>query len=422
MSLKNKLNRMKNHLSLDLDKRVEDLHTPQLQEKIPFWEKWQENATSIYELDGEYCFIREVRYRMDHKHGNYRFSQLMDAVKQWNESKIDHPLSCKGLTHEDLFFFDTETTGLAGGAGTTIFLLGYAFFDGNEVVVKQHILPQPGNEVPLYYSFLNSVQYDTLVTYNGKAFDWPQVKSRHTLIKEHVPKLPSFGHFDLYHASRRLWKDKLEKVKLSIVEKEKLGVHRTEDIPGYLAPYIYFDYLERKDPEALFGVIKHNEWDVLSLICLYIHLSRQILSNPKELNEDSLQVAEWLSYIGEKDAAVQAYETIIHSHLVEENVSAKCSLAREYKRQKRLEEAVELWKEVSTSGNEKQRIESLLELAKWSEHHEKNMEEALRYSREIETELLNYNGYPSRKKEALLKDVAVRIGRLERKRRKTISP
>ena len=45
-----------------------------------------------------------------------------------------------------------------------------------------------------------------MVTYNGKAFDWPQVKTRHTLIREHVPKLPPFGHFDLYHAARRMWK------------------------------------------------------------------------------------------------------------------------------------------------------------------------------------------------------------------------
>ena len=33
---------------------------------------------------------------------------------------------------EDLFFFDTETTGLGGGTGNTIFLLGHASVKGEE--------------------------------------------------------------------------------------------------------------------------------------------------------------------------------------------------------------------------------------------------------------------------------------------------
>ena len=82
-------------------------------------------------------------------------------------------------------------------------------------MLKQHILSQPGSEVPLYKSFLERIDYTNMVTYNGKAFDWPQVKTRHTLIREHVPKLPAFGHFDLYHAARRLWKHRLERIKLS---------------------------------------------------------------------------------------------------------------------------------------------------------------------------------------------------------------
>ena len=37
----------------------------------------------------------------------------------------------KGYRPGDLFFFDTETTGLGGGTGNTIFLLGYAYIDGD---------------------------------------------------------------------------------------------------------------------------------------------------------------------------------------------------------------------------------------------------------------------------------------------------
>ena len=276
---------------------------------IPFIDKWLQHDTSVYYFDDSYCFIREVHYPLHYQHGNYSFSQLQTIIEHWNNTSLHHPLSANGLIRDDLFFFDTETTGLGGGAGNTIFLLGYAFITKTEVIVRQHILPQPGNEIPLYQSFLERINYDTLVTYNGKAFDWPQLKTQHTLIREHVPKLPEFGHFDLYHASRRLWKDKLERVKLSAVETDILGIKRTSDIPGYLAPMIYFDFIERKDPEILFGILKHNELDVLSLICLYIHISKQILQIDG-YNEESLKMARWLEYLGEKENAVSTYEEV----------------------------------------------------------------------------------------------------------------
>ena len=204
---------------------------------------WEQANTKVYYLEDEYCFIREVHYPLSHQHGKYRFQDYIKAVDMWNHNGMKHPLSAYGYQPNDLFFFDTETTGLGGGVGNTIFLLGYAYLEKDEIILRQHFLPEPGLEIPLYYSFLENIDYTTLVTYNGKAFDWPQVKTRHTLIREHVPKLPSFGHFDLYHASRRFWKDQLESVKLVNVEKDILEFERKDDVPGFLAPMIYFDFL-----------------------------------------------------------------------------------------------------------------------------------------------------------------------------------
>ena len=48
---------------------------------------------------------------------------------------------------------------------------------------------------------------------------------------------------------------------------------REDDIPGFLAPMIYFDFIERKNPEGMLGILKHNEIDILSLITLYTHLT-----------------------------------------------------------------------------------------------------------------------------------------------------
>ena len=106
--------------------------------------------------------------------------------------------------------------------------------------------------------------------------------------------LPAFGHFDLFHASRRLWKHKLERLKLSIVEKEVLGIERKDDIPGFLAPMIYFDFVESKHPEGMLGILKHNEIDILSLVTLYTHLTFQLLWIRSAANKtESYEVGRW---------------------------------------------------------------------------------------------------------------------------------
>ncbi|RFU64626.1 ribonuclease H-like domain-containing protein [Bacillus sp. V59.32b] len=420
MSLKNKLGRMKSHMNLDVQEiknKVAFQEEVSENRALPFMEEWQKNDTTAYWFDGEHCFIREVRYPIDYQHGNYSFKELNTVIDLWNHIALDHPLSAKGLSSEDLFFFDTETTGLGGGAGNTIFLLGYAFLEEKEIVVRQHVLPRPGNEIPLYQSFLEHINYETLVTYNGKAFDWPQLKTRHTLIKEHVPLLPEFGHFDLYHASRRLWKNKLEKVKLSTVEEEILGLRRENDIPGYLAPMIYFDFVERKNPDILFGVIKHNEMDILSLITLYIHLSRQILQ-VDGYNEETLEIARWLAYLGKKEEAFKTYARILADGNEGERISAKHAIAFQKKKSKEYDSAYGLWFEVAATGSEKQRIEAILELSKLLEHHYKEYEKALEVSSGLLSELEEQPGggrSPTKAIESVKKDLIKRCERLRRK-------
>src|SRR5690606_4793190 len=301
MSIKGKLNRLKNHIvkeNEDISKNVEP--SVRVEEEIPFLDKWEEFGAKPFYFDGAYCMVRKVEYPLDYQHGLYSFSKLKDVIEMWNSSPLKHPLSAKGHSPSDLFFFDTETTGLGGGVGNTIFLLGHARVQEDRVVLTQHFLPNPGSEIALYQSFLTSVDYTTLVTYNGKSFDWPQVKTRHTLIRDSLPKLPDFGHFDLYHAARRLWKNKLDSVRLSNVEKEILDIKRIDDVPGYLAPILYFDYVENQVPDGIFGVMRHNEIDILSLLTLYIHLSGIVILNEKnKYTSDKYEVARWLEALGE---------------------------------------------------------------------------------------------------------------------------
>lgn len=385
MSIKNKLNRLKPHLTSNQNKKeqlLEDISANSLE--IPFLDKWEKENVYPYFFDNSFCLVREKEYSLQFKNGLYSFSHFQSAVNAWNNSTISHPLSTKGYQPESLFFFDTETTGLGGGVGNSIFILGHASLTENKIKLKQHILPHPGAEIPLYQSFLESINYHTMITYNGKAFDWPQVKTRHTLIRENVPKLPPFGHFDLYHASRRMWKHKLERLKLSIVEKEVLGIERKDDIPGFLAPMIYFDFVERKDPEGMIGVLKHNEQDILSLISLYTHISYQLLGlDNNQSTREVYEIGRWFSQLGDSTVAKKAFSTITDSNDSHAQY-AKHALAFEFKKQKMWEKCAELWIEVAEKGEQKLGLEACIELAKLYEHREIDLTQSLFFTEKAE--------------------------------------
>ncbi len=376
MSLKHKLNRLKKHVI-----REEAEIVTEKTEQDPIRKLWEDYQTSVFTFDGQTCLIREIVYPLDYQHGHYKLGEFNDVVEKWNKTDLNHPLSSKHHLPSDLFFFDTETTGLGGGTGNTIFLLGQAQVLDDCVIVKQYLLPSPGNEVALYQSFLQGINSKTLVTYNGKAFDWPQVKTRHTLIRERVPKLPAFGHFDLFHASRRLWKNELESVKLSKVESEILGIHRENDIPGFLAPMIYFEFVKQQNPEIITGVLKHNEIDVLSLITLYIHLSIKILEiNSKTTNTEHYEIARWLEYLGENESALEAYSSFVGKESPQEP-KAKYSLSLLYKKQKDWKQAILLWEEIVRDVKSKEvSFKAALELTKYYEHHEKDFRKAIEFA------------------------------------------
>lgn len=380
--MKKKLKLYHSYLNPERDhKEDKNAGNEDVQIQIPNREEWKKHGVYPFILDDSYCLIREKRYPLTEKRGHYQFRDFLTAINAWQDADVSHPLNAKGFRAGDLFFFDTETTGLGSGTGNLIFLLGYAFIDGEEVVVKQHFLPEPGAEVPLYYSFLKSVNYNTLVTYNGKAFDWPVVKTRYTLVREHLPKLPSFGHFDLLHAARRLWKHKLDSVSLKNVEEEILGIHREGDLPGYLAPMIYFDFLESKETTGILEVMKHNEADILSLIILYTHISYQLLGlDPWQTRREQLAVGHWYSSLKEVDKAVEIFEESLATYEGEARIKALHELAFLYKKQGKYESALEAWEEVTEFASGKLFVIANIEMAKILEHRLKDFDRALQCS------------------------------------------
>lgn len=399
---------MKKHMGIeekkDKEPNIELEPSASRIESLPFEEEWAKLGAFPFWFEDQYIWIREKSYPLSDFHGCYQYKQLISVVSRWQNHKYSHSLSAKDRQPEDLIFFDTETTGLSSGAGNTIFLLGYCQLKHERIIVKQYFLPGPEAEVALYHYFLTDVgSTGNLVTYNGKAFDWPQVKTRHTFVREQVPKLPKFGHFDLLHASRRLWKDSLPSCKLSIVEKEQLDVNRVEDTPSYLVPMLYFDYLQDPNPDYIQGILDHHEWDVLSLMSLYIHLSLLIFGEIKVSNKERYELARWFEAIGEREASTLHYKELID---LEDEIGASSlvAYAKICKQEQRFEEALDLYKKAVAI--EVVQFEGAVECAKLLEHQFKDPQQALVY-----TEI----AFDSVRDEISEEDLFKRKKRLERK-------
>ncbi|MDQ0206020.1 ribonuclease H-like domain-containing protein [Alkalicoccobacillus murimartini] len=417
MKIRQKLKQLERHTGFKTvdQKPVENDQTTTSSTSVPYQKEWEELGAVIKHLDDQYVIVREVVYPLDTQHGQYAFHTLQHAFSEWERSAFDHPLSPEGLQPEQLLFFDTETTGLYTGAGHHIFLLGYAQVKKTGVHVTQYLLPGPESEAALYYHFLSDVEdLGHLVTYNGKAFDWPQVKTRHTFVRDQVPKLPAFGHFDILHASRRLWKNELSSCRLPIVEEHKLRFKRQQDTPSYLVPMLYFDFVKEQDPELMVGVLQHHEWDLLSLITLYSHISLKITNSQDEevTGNEHYEIGRWFAALGEAKRAVQHLNESICSddqEVVSKSIYEMAMLSKKLKQDK---EAMKYYVQSIERGYRV--TEAAIECAKRMEHTYKDLEQAYFYTQVASDALTNST---SQSKIKLEKDIHNRLSRIEKKLR-----
>lgn len=173
----------------------------------------------------------------------------------------------EGFDPRRMVLLDTETTGLAGGAGTLPFLIGMAWFEDESLRVQQLFLPRPGMEGPMLRVLADRIAGGAcIVTYNGKAFDWPLLRTRFVMNRVPMPQPPP--HLDLLACARRILKARLERVRLVHVEAELLGMHREDDVDGSDIPALYLDYLRGAGASTLLPVIEHNANDLVALAAI----------------------------------------------------------------------------------------------------------------------------------------------------------
>jgi len=274
-------------------------------------------------------------------------------------------------------------------------------------------LDDPSDEMELIIK-LNSTlfKYKVLVSYNGSSFDLPLLKTRF-LINRVEPPFIHFQHLDLLHLSRKLWKLRLPTLKLRDVETEILSfIREEEEVPGWMVPQIYFDFIRNRDARPLKGVFYHNCMDVLSLAVIFIYIS-ELLSDPAtkmHLNRlDLLSIARLFENNGLFDESTNLYKISLERG-VQGDLPPKM-LFRYGQICKRLSQpqmALEFWEQAYQNGD----IASAIQISKYYEHELIKIDEAMQWA--INSQKLLDNNFPANQHKAgIEKELQKRIKRLE---------
>jgi uncharacterized protein YprB with RNaseH-like and TPR domain len=189
------------------------------------------------------------------------------AISTYDDSiRIDIGAFCAAFPQR-VAILDVETCGLAG---SSVFLIGLLHNHEGEICLSQYWARNYAEERPLLAAVRGLLaNQQVLVTFNGKSFDWPQIRDR-TILHERDPGAADnpLVHFDLLHHARRRWRHELPNCKLQTLERYVCGRHRTGDIPGRDIPQAYHDYVRTGDTLDVQAILHHNALDLVTLLQL----------------------------------------------------------------------------------------------------------------------------------------------------------
>jgi len=180
-----------------------------------------------------------------------------------DEPSDDEPLlqALHGLGLERALFLDLETGGLVS---SPVFLAGTMHWNGTDFVLRQYFARHYGEEGPLLRAVSEQVAgFEVLITYNGKSYDAPFLRSR-ALIHRVRLRMPPV-HVDLLHPARRRWRERFDDCRLQTLERWVCRRRRVGDVPGDEVPGLYHDFVRSGNAYRLVPVFHHNLLDVITM-------------------------------------------------------------------------------------------------------------------------------------------------------------
>jgi uncharacterized protein len=270
---------------------------------------------------------------------------------------------------------DTETSGLAGGTGTWVFMVGIARWEGAVLALSQLLLTRLDAEA----AFLDQVRAavadaELLLSYNGKSFDLPLLAARLRLAARPDP-LVGLAHLDLLHPVRRAFATRWPDCRLASVEARLLGHVRRGDLPGAEAPAAWLAWLRAGDGRRLGDVLAHNAVDLLSVAALPAPLAA-VHHAPASFGADPARIARWWLAAGE---GARARGLLAATDLSTYDAGAMHLLAQLHARAADWPAALALWESLAAAGD----AAANEALAKHYEHRGKDPRRALAYARRL---------------------------------------
>jgi uncharacterized protein YprB with RNaseH-like and TPR domain len=311
-----------------------------------------------------------------------------------------------------MVFFDIETTGLSGGAGTIAFLVGCGWFEPEGFRVRQWLMTGPAGERVLLDALARTLgDASLLVTFNGRTFDVPFMQMRSAFHRQANP-FEDMPHFDMLPTARRLWSRREDDTSCSLtaLERSVLGLHRVNDVPGFEIPVRYFQFLRTGDPSLLEGVLEHNRLDVISLAAVTAHALELAEGGPQWCREpcEQLGLGHCYERQGEWDRALASYALAGSAEDRELRSRALERQALLLRRQHRFGEAASAWLQLLDGARqpfstiERRAAEAL---AIHHEHRAGDLAAARRYAEVVRGQATG----------RLIVDVEHRLGRIARK-------
>jgi hypothetical protein len=275
--------------------------------------------------------------------------------------------------HRRQVYIDTETTGLSGGSGTLAFLIGIAWVEDESLQLTQYLITRFAAEGAMLDAFAGALSAeDRLISYNGKCFDLPLLKSRHRM-HGREDCLQALPHLDLLHPVRRLYSSIWPDCRLLTLEQRLLGLKRHNDLPGSAAPEAWFEFVRSGSMARLIRVVEHNFQDILSLAMAHTVLS-QAIEMPQRYGADIVALARWLADHDE----IAAY-ALLKPEQRSLSPRGMRLLGRLARRCGDWELAVNTWQALAETGCRN----AIEQLAKFHEHISKDLQRAKYYCEKL---------------------------------------
>jgi uncharacterized protein len=269
--------------------------------------------------------VRTQRLSAAHRTGRISLACARDASSEVLALLALDP-GLAGCDPGRALFLDTETTGLAGGAGTVAFLVGLAWWHEGALVLEQLLVRALGEEAPMLERLAERVrQASMLVTFNGKSFDMPLLRTRFVMARLSAPAEPP--HLDLLHVARRVHRKRMKHgCRLVAIEREVLGFERVDDVESGDVSACYLHFLRTGEAAALLGVIEHNAWDVVAMAAL-MGLYGEPLHGSLGAG-DLVGVARTLHRAGALDRALVVAHAAVEQGAAPESLRARADIAK----------------------------------------------------------------------------------------------